>query len=365
MTYITREDYYNRQKTPYDNNPTVVAVYFQNGLGNFICLTPAIQALAELYQSKVDVILDKEWNDSRTDGIKEFCEHWPIIDNVVIFQDGFKKEKYKIMFYSRHGEASETFEYFRIHSTMEPKHVNWRAEKLHEVDYYMNEVRELGYMGQTPKQYCIPGTFAGTSCTTDILRPNEYLRIGICNGFFSGSAKWKWERKGWPYFEELVELIQDYYSGRLTLFLFGKGEVEKEWAEKVVGKRKNVVSFVDKLDLCATIQIMRRMHLFITTDTGLMHVADALGKSTIALFGPTLLSKNAPLGDTTRVLRSTINCSPCQQSPYFNTCKEWRCMAGLTPDIVMAELRLALWNLVAERKLMTRKGGEEVKSCLL
>ena len=365
MTWISREKYFASRKTEYDSNPTVVAVYFKNGLGNFIMFTPAIQALAELYQSKVDIILDKNWNDSRTDGIKEFCEHWPLIDNVIIFQNGFDKSKYKIMFYSRHGEASEAFEYFRIHSTMEPKHINWRAEKLHEVDYYMNEVRDLGYMGETPKQYCVPGTFAGRLMEIDILRPNEYLRLGICNGFFAGSEKWKWERKGWPHFEELLDLIQDYYSGRLTIFLFGKGEVEREWADKLVEGRKNIFSFVDRLELCATIQIMRRMHLFITTDTGLMHVADALGKATIALFGPTLLSKNSPLGDSTRVLRSAIPCAPCQQSPYFNMCKEWRCMGSLTPDIVMAELRLATWDLVREKKLMTRAGGEEIKSCLL
>lgn len=348
-----------------EEKKNLVAVYFKNGLGNFIMMTPAIQALAELYDAKVDIVFDKSWQDSRREGIEEFCGQWEVINEIIEFQDGFDKSKYKILYYARHGETSEAHIYFQNNSMMKPAHVNWRAEKLHEIDYYMNDVRELGYMGKTPEQYCVRGTLDKFRNSINFLAPNEYFRLGICNGFFAGSEKWKWERKGWPHFGELFDLINDYYSGRLRIFLFGKGDVEKKWAKGVQEGRKNVVSFVDRLSLGATIQIMQRMHLFITTDTGLMHIADACNKAMIVLFGPTLLSKNGPYNKNHRVLRSPVKCAPCQQSPHFHLCKEWKCMEALTPDLVMAEMRLYIWDLVEKNKLMTRAGGAEIKTTLL
>ena len=330
----------------------LVAVYFKNGLGNFIMYTPAIQALAELYDAKIDIVLDDSWQDTRREGVIEFCTQWPLVNEIISFQKGFDQKKYKLLFYSRHGENSEAFNYFRDHSTMKPKHINWRAAKLHEIEFYMDEVRDLGYKGKTPDQYIAPGGGAGYWKQTVNSYPSA-LNIGISNGFFGGST-WQWERKGWPYFKELIELLFAYYDTRFQVFLFGKGAREKEWA-RTLGERKNLYTLIDNLTLGGTISVIKYMDLFITTDTGLMHIADALQIPSIALFGPTLISKNGPRNKEVKILRSPLPCAPCQGSPHFTLCKEWRCMNELKPEIVMAEVRSYLMDLAKEGKMMTKK----------
>ena len=339
-----------------------VAVYFKNGLGNFIMLTPAIQALGKLYDAKIDIILDDSWKDNRREGVIEFCEQWPLINEVVSFQKGFDYKKYKLLYYSRHGENSEAYSFFENHSTMKPKHINWRGAKLHEIDFYMDEVRDLGYKGSTPDQYIAPGGGAGFVKQHVIANPTA-LKIGICNGFFGGST-WQWERKGWPYFKELIENLFNYYHTRFEIYLFGKGEREKMWS-KTFKEQKNLLNLVDRLSLGGTISVMKYMDLFITTDTGLMHIADGLRIPSIVLFGATLVSKNGPQNKEIRILRSPLPCAPCQGSPHFQLCKEWRCMNELKPEIVMAEVRSYLMEMTKEGKMMTKKTEGVIKPALL
>lgn len=345
-----------------------VAVHFRNGLGNFIMMTPAIQALCSMFNAKVDIVLDDGWKDSRRVAVEEFCSRWDLVDRVVVFQNGFDAKNYKCLFYSRHGETCETSKFFEEHNKgYDPSHINWRSEKLNEVDFYMNDICDLGYRGEVPRQYCISGDGASDYLHSSVFGDGRYFRIGFCNGFFAGSH-WKWERKGWPYFEELADLLRSYYTGfGFKIYLFGKGLVEEDWASKLEKDRDGfVINTVGDLSISETIHLIRRMELLITTDTGLMHVADALNVPLVALFGPTLISKNGPYNNSSRIARSPLKCSPCQLSPIFYTCREWNCMKELRPSMVMSTVRRYVQDLIDGRKMAIRKDGTGgTKPCLL
>ena len=68
---------------------------------------------------------------------------------------------------------------------------------------------------------------------------------------------------------------------------------------------------VHGLDLLSTAALVGRCALFITNDSGLMHVAVAMGVRTIAIFGPTDPGRTAPYGKDDVVIRTGIDCSPC------------------------------------------------------
>ena len=338
----------------------LVAVHFSNGLGNFIQMTSAIQALAKLYDAKVDLILDKKWTDSRRASVIEFCEHWDLINEVREFQEGFDKSKYKQLYHARHGENCETATYFQKNASYEASHINWRAEKVNEVDYYMSEVYDLGYRGKTPPLYCIKPRDVGSW----ILKSGEFsdqwnsFDVGFCNGFFAGS-KWKWERKGWPYFPELSKLLKHYYP-RTRLHLLGKGKVEEEWAQSVDNGKGRIYNKVGEHSLSDTICRLSKLDLLITTDTGLMHIADALNVPMVVLFGPTLVSKNGPYNKENRVARSPLQCAPCQQNHMFLSCKDWRCMRELKPWMIMSVVREYVMDLMKRKKskiMMTDKAA--------
>lgn len=341
-----------REMLDIEDKKNLVAVHFANGLGNFLQLTFAVQALAEHFDARIDLILDRSWQDSRRQSVVEFCETWPLINKVKNFQDGFSKDDYVQLFYSRHGENCEAMRYFKEHCGYESAGINWRAEKANEVDYYMNEVHLLGYRGSVPSPYCIEGCQLGFDFKR-LGKGNGDLHIGFCNGYFAGSH-WKWERKGWPYFGELAQLMRKFFNPmKMKIHLFGRGQKEQEWADSVMERNadmeavEGIIKVMD-YDMEQVVAVMRRMHLLVTTDTGLMHLADALGVPMVALFGPTLVSKNGPYNKQHRIARSPLRCAPCQHGHRFVMCKDWKCMRELKPWMVLKTIREYLHELYVE-----------------
>src|SRR5262245_35696789 len=72
-----------------------------------------------------------------------------------------------------------------------------------------------------------------------------------------------------------------------------------------------VIDASGALDLPALGALLARLDLFITSDTGPMHLAAAVGTPLVALFGPSNPIRYGPLGTHQRVLRIDLPCSPC------------------------------------------------------
>ena len=64
-------------------------------------------------------------------------------------------------------------------------------------------------------------------------------------------------------------------------------------------------------DLIVLGAVLERLALFITGDTGPMHLAAAVGTPVLAIFGPSLPTRYAPLSPKARIVRIDIPCSPC------------------------------------------------------
>ena len=91
--------------------------------------------------------------------------------------------------------------------------------------------------------------------------------------------------------------------------------------------------------LCEFIDLAAACRLFLTNDSGAMHVSSALGIPTVAVFGATDDSTTGPAGPQARVVREHAECSPCllRQCPI-----DHRCMTRVTAARVTAEASLLL-----------------------
>ena len=85
--------------------------------------------------------------------------------------------------------------------------------------------------------------------------------------------------------------------------------------------------------------LIRQADCLVANDSGPAHVGGAVGALTCVLFGGTLESKNRPLGERVRVITAGGECRPCQYSPRWATCADFRCMEQISVAQVLACIR--------------------------
>jgi heptosyltransferase-1 len=93
-----------------------------------------------------------------------------------------------------------------------------------------------------------------------------------------------------------------------------------------------VLNLAGSTSLAQLAGILRTARLAVTTDTGAMHLAAALGTPVAAVFGPTAPWRTGPFGEGHEVVRLELPCSPC----FRRQCPEPRCLTDLTPGMVEA-----------------------------
>jgi len=141
----------------------------------------------------------------------------------------------------------------------------------------------------------------------------------LCPGAEYGPAK------RWPYFASLSEKIS------LQRILLGSAS-DADAAENISGK-----NLIGKTTLDEAIALVAGAQFVVSNDSGLMHVAAALGRPQVALFGSSSPEHTPPQSPAARVLWLHLECSPC----YQRVCPlgHFRCMKEITVDRVLAETR--------------------------
>jgi ADP-heptose:LPS heptosyltransferase len=85
-----------------------------------------------------------------------------------------------------------------------------------------------------------------------------------------------------------------------------------------------------RTDLRRLAGVLALADLVVSTDTGVMHLAAALGRPVVSLFGPTAPWRTGPYGQENRALRIGAECSPCFQ----RQCDRPFCLERITPETV-------------------------------
>lgn len=208
----------------------------------------------------------------------------------------------------------------------------------HQVDYYLELVRALGFQegGRIPSLKVSEERQKEAARTLSSLSIGEREGIvGISPGATYGSAKqWFPERYG-----ELAERIARNLTKPIIIF----GSRSDRWIAVQVREKARVplIDLTGKTTLAQAIALIARCRLFITNDSGLMHVAAALGVPLIAIFGATNPKITGPLGNDCRVFRKPVPCAPCLKAE----CPEdRRCMGLIEVDEVYEEVK-KIWEL--------------------
>jgi heptosyltransferase-1 len=195
--------------------------------------------------------------------------------------------------------------------------------EAHAVLRYLNLAH---YLGASPDQPCFRLSLDAGVDTSELLpeeagRPVAVLHPGA-----------RWPSKLWPV-ASWAQLAEWLSLDRGFKVAITGSRADKKLIAEITGKTQApVLNLAGATSLAQLAGILRKARLAVTTDTGAMHLAAALGTPVVALFGPTAPWRTGPFGEGHQVVRLDLACSPC----FKRQCPEPRCLNDLTPEMVEA-----------------------------
>jgi heptosyltransferase-2 len=335
-----------------DKNIKNILIRSTNWVGDAIMTTPAIQAIRQNFPNAKITILAKPWvkdifaanhcidhiivYDSmhRHKGLrgqvrmaKELAEQG--LDLAILLQNAFEAAwlAYLARIPRRAGYNTDARSLLLTHSVPLKK----ETKKIHQVYYYLRMLEGLGLETEGElKLFLSPPPDAATWAQKALfeagVREGDDL-IGINPGAAYGPAKrWLPER-----FVELAGMLTRQADAKVVVF--GTNADRKVGEGALATAPERVINMAGKTTLGQAMALMARCRVFITNDSGLMHVAAALHVPLVAIFGSTNPVTTGPFSDRVVIVRKDIDCSPCLKA----VCPvDFRCMKEIMPEEIFA-----------------------------
>jgi heptosyltransferase-2 len=213
------------------------------------------------------------------------------------------------------------------------------VRRVHETSYYLHMLHGANLLPQAPPS---EGVQPRLALRAEHERwADEFLAeqgladaplLGLAPGAAYGPAKcWPAER----FAGAARELMEE---GMAAVLLFGSAS--EAAATALVARDLHGATVLDlagRTDLGQALALLKRLNLFITNDSGLMHAAAALGVPTVAVFGSTNPVTTSPLGPKVALVRREVECSPCLKPECPRG--DMICFADIMPSEVSAAAR--------------------------
>jgi len=309
-----------------------------NWIGDAILTIPAIEAIRATYPQAHIAVLAKSW-------VADIYKLFSSINEVIIYENKYdnimgvfrlaqllKKRKFDaaILLQNaieaaiiscaagiplRAGYNTDGRGILLTHRVQRSKEIN----KLHQIDYYLEMVKALGCVSANKEMHLETkiNRHDAQSVLQKYISDRQKEIIGIAPGAAYGPAK-RWFPAR---FAAVADKIADTYGCQIIL-LGGKSDGDTtEEARRLA--QTSLLNLAGKTNLKEAVYLISQCRLFLSNDSGLMHIAGALNIPTIAIFGSTNPATTSPAGNQSIIVRHEVSCSPCLKE----TCPtDFRCM---------------------------------------
>ena len=328
-----------------------IAVRGTNWVGDAVMTVPALRALRSLFPGAHITLATRAWAQGLF-ADADFIDHIQIhegtglrsvvnqvrmwqkaeFDLAVLFPNSLESALVaalsRVPF--RTGYATEGRQRLLTHPLQLPE---WRDSR-HETYYYLNIVEQL--VGIESGQLKLDGAISVSEIRQSEARAlmrshgvsGERRVIALCPGSINSRAKrWPADR-----FAALGDrLIADLNAEVILIGSDAELEVSSQVVETM--RRKPIV-LTGKTDLTQLVGVLSVVDLLVTNDTGPAHIASALGRPTLVIFGPTNPLTTGPYSESGQIMRVPPDCAPCM----LRDCPiDHRCMTAITPDDVFQQ----------------------------
>jgi heptosyltransferase II len=295
-------------------------------LGDAIMTTPAIENLIEQFNDAeiilIGSIISIEALKNHPKVIKTYVLDKKIIS---LFELPKKFKEFDLFISFRSSFRSKVFKFL----ISAKKKFQFNKKKFghgHQVEKYNNFINKALQISSKANKLVLH--------SVESIKNSENKLLGINPGASYGSAK-RW------YPDEFAE-VAFQLSSHYDIIIFG-GPNEKNIADDIEGyliKKgvENYQNLSDKTNVKELIKLISSLSIFITGDSGPMHIAAALQIPTVSIFGPTNNQEtNQWMNQNSEVVKKNLDCQPCMK----RTCplKHHKCMKLIKPEDVLSAVR--------------------------
>ena len=144
----------------------------------------------------------------------------------------------------------------------------------------------------------------------------------------------RWPNKRWPaeHFVGVIRCLSETHP-ELHFAILGAQEDRLLGQMIAAADSKRCLDLTGQLSLWELVEWIRLSEVMVTNDTGPMHIAAALNKSLVALFGPTEPRRTGPYGQLDHVLQLSLPCEPCLR-PRCVYYQPLECLRAILPATV-------------------------------
>jgi ADP-heptose:LPS heptosyltransferase len=143
-----------------------------------------------------------------------------------------------------------------------------------------------------------------------------------------------WETKQWGSVG-FAEVARHFLKKRLAVILIGSDR-ERGLCEDVAGLAPGAINLAGETTLTELAALIRRSVICLSNDSGPMHLAVALGRPAVSVFGPTDPVWAGPYRRDGAVVRVDLPCSPCYLRQLSRCTHEHACMRDVSAQSVIA-----------------------------
>lgn len=201
-----------------------------------------------------------------------------------------------------------------------------QRKTVHQVHYYQGLLTDLGLTPGPNELFLALRDEDRERAAGLINRDDSGPLIGLNPGASYGPAK-RWPVKKYA---QLAEQLIKKLNARIVIF--GTG-ADQQAASRIKNGHSRIIDLSAKTSLAEAMALIDACAVFVTNDSGLMHVASALHTPLVAIFGSTNPVTTGPYTDNAVVIRHPMPCSPCMQTDCHGN---FACMEDIGPDEVGA-----------------------------
>ena len=207
----------------------------------------------------------------------------------------------------------------------------------YEADQFMKLLAPLGLMEHAEVEGCL--TVDPAAMPVEVLRKLErWGGLGRLVAVHVGGTS---RYKHWAP-EKVAELITQLAQDPSLSFALLGGRGERCLADQILAGVRlegRIISLTGRLTVAQSAAVIRRAVLYMGGDSGLAHVAVALGTPTVIWFGPSDSLKWGVRGPRRAVVRRPMACSPCCIFGYHKLCRPITCLRELDVTDVLETCR--------------------------